>query len=132
MAAGVRGSLATMKLLFDHGALNQDVLQSAAESFAPNRLPVMQFLLDNSADIDAVKWKHHDLSFQTFNAAELGTALHYAAKMGHVDRVEWLLRKGADKDVLDSTGHTALQLAELYRQQKTMALLRSDSLSPAK
>ncbi|KAL8814655.1 MAG: hypothetical protein Q9223_006139, partial [Gallowayella weberi] len=123
MAAGVYGSLNTMKLLFAHGALNLDVLQSAAESPIADRLPIMEFILEKGADIDAVKWRHHQPSFEAFSALELGTALHYAAKNGYVDRVELLLRRGADKSVLDSTGRTALQLAEAYGRRETVALL---------
>jgi len=40
----------------------------------------MEFLLDAGADIDAVKWKHHEESYTSFEALGLGTALHYAAK----------------------------------------------------
>lgn len=41
---------------------------------------------------------------QTCNARELGTALHYAAKNGCVDRVALVMRYGANTGVLDSTG----------------------------
>jgi len=100
-----------------------DVLQSAAESPAEGRLQVMEFLLDAGADIDAVKWKHHEESYTSFEALGLGTALHYAAKNGYAYRVELLLRRGANADVLDSTGKTALDLARAYGRDNTATLL---------
>ena len=127
MSAGVYAPLPIVQLLYAHGASLLDVLQSAAESPVKGRLQVMEFLLNNGADIDAVKWKHHDESFGSFGALELGTALHYAAKNGHADRVELLLRRGAKTDVLDSTGKTALDLARAYGRDNTAALLSSHS-----
>lgn len=54
---------------------------------------------------------------------ELGTELHYAAKNRFVDRVELLLRRGADPKVLDSTGKTALDLAHSYDQGEVIRVL---------
>ena len=127
MSAGVYAPLPIVQLLYAHGASLLDVLQSAAESPIEGRLQVMEFLLDNGADIDAVKWKHHEESYRNFEALELGTALHYAAKNGYADRVELLLQRGANADVLDSTGKTALDLARAYRRDNTAALLNSRS-----
>lgn len=123
MAAGAHAPLPLVQLLYAHGASHLDVLQSAAESPTAGRLPVMEFLLDDGADIDAVKWQHHPESYESFNALELGTALHYAAKNGYADRVEFLLMRGAKTDVLDSTGKTALDLAREYRRDNTATLL---------
>lgn len=127
MSAGAYAPLPIIKLLYADNASHYDVLQSAAESPEEGRIEVIEFLLDDGADIDAVKWKHHDESYQVFSALELGTALHYAAKNGHVDRVELLLRRGARTDVCDSTGKTALELARAYGREGTVALLRSRS-----
>jgi len=101
------------------------VLQSAAESPAEGRLQVMEFLLDGGADIDAVKWKHHEESYTSFEASELGIALHCAAKSGYAYRVELLLRRGAKADVLDSMGKTALNLP--YGRDNTATLLINHS-----
>ena len=96
MSAGASATLSIVQLLDAHGASHLDVLQSAAEWPVAGRLPVKEFLLDDGADIDAVKWKHDEQSYTGFGAAELGTALHYAAKNGHADRVKLLLMRGAD------------------------------------
>lgn len=123
MSAGVHAPLSIVQLFHAYGGSHLDVLQSAAESPEEGRLQVMEFLLDHGADIDAVKWKHHEESYRSFEALELGTALHYAAKNGYADRVQLLLASGADPDVLDSTGKTALDLARAYGRDNTATLL---------
>ncbi len=112
-----------MKLLYANGASHHDVLQTAAESSAEGRLQVMEFLLDEGPDINAVKWRHHPESYANYEMLELGTALHYAAKNGFTDRVEILLKRGARPDVVDSTGKTALDLARVYGQENTARIL---------
>lgn len=127
MSAGAYASLPIVKLLYALGASHRDVLQSAAESNAEGRLQVMEYLLNDGADINEVKWKHHQKSYENFGALELGTALHYAAKNGYVDKVELLLRRGARVDVLDSTRKTALELAREYLQYDTIAVLSGEA-----
>ena len=51
---------------------------------------------------DQLEWKQGD---------ESSTALHEAARRGYYEIVEYLLSKGAKKDVPTSTGKTALFLA---------------------
>ncbi len=128
MSAARYAPLSIVKLIYAHGASHHDVLQTAAESAAEGRLEVMEFLLDDGADINAVKWEHDHESFTSFGLLELGTALHYAAKSGYADKVELLLRRGARAEVLDSTGKTALDLARAYGQDNTVKIL--SSLSP--
>lgn len=123
--AAAGAPLSIVKILYANGASHHDGLQSAAESSVAGRLEVMQFLLDEGADINAAKWKHHPESYANFGALELGTALHYAAKNGFADRVEMLLKRGARFDVLDSTGKTALDLARGYGQEETTRILSS-------
>jgi hypothetical protein len=55
MSASVYAPLSIVQLLYAHGASHLNVLQSAAESPAEGRIEVMEFLLDDGADIDAVK-----------------------------------------------------------------------------
>ena len=83
----------------------------------------MEFLLDERVDINAIKWSHNSQSYQDFILFGLGTALHYAAKGGFVDRVQMLLERGARIDILDSTGQTALDLARAYKKEGTARLL---------
>jgi ankyrin repeat protein len=52
------------------------------------------------------------------------TALHYSAYLGYVDLLEWLLQRGADRDVKNQDGFTALELAEQSQQSEAVALLQ--------
>jgi len=102
-----------VKLLYANGASCRDILQTAAESSAEGRLEIMKFVLDQRADINAVKWRHDPRSYEDYELLALGTALHYAVRHGYADRVEMLLKRGARPDVVDSTGYTALDYARM-------------------
>lgn len=98
-------------------------MQSAAESKVEGRLDVMRFLLDGGADVNVVKWSHDEESFMTWMLFELGTALHYAAKIGDVDKVELLLERGARLDILDSMGQTPCEVARKYGKSEVVEIL---------
>lgn len=124
MFAASYAPLPIIRLLYTHGANTLNVLHTAAESPAPDRLAVIEYLLDEpGAEINAVKWRHDPQSYADFEMLELGTALHYAAKNGYADRVEMLLQRGARAEICDSTGKTALELARAYGMEGTMRVL---------
>ena len=127
MSAGAHAPLPVVQLLYAHGASHLDVLQSAAESPTEGRLQVMEFLLDEEVDLDAVKWKRDEQSYRSFEALELGTVLHYAAQTGYADRMELLLGRGLEAGVLNSTGQTALDLARAEGRDNTAILLSGRS-----
>ncbi len=52
------------------------------------------------------------------------TALHEAARKGHLAIVEYLVNNGADVNALDSNKYTPLRLAMFYKRQDIIALLR--------
>lgn len=122
MLAASFAPLSTVKLLCAHAESLDDVLQSAAESDAEGRLEVMEFLLDEGSDINAIKWEHHASSYHNFEGAGLGTALHYAIIGGFKDRIELLLKRGARVDVPNSMGQTALEVARVYGRDYIQAL----------
>ncbi|KAL8952170.1 MAG: hypothetical protein Q9222_001908 [Ikaeria aurantiellina] len=111
--ACVRSPLSTVRLLRIHGASLDSSLQFAAGSNAPDRLEVMRFLIDEGADIDAVKWAHHPRSYTDFERLALGTALHEAVASGHQDRVTLLRERGARLDIKDSIGQTVREVAKI-------------------
>ena len=115
--------LSIIKLLYTYGASHENVLQSAAESNAEGRLEVMNFLLDEGADINAIKWKHHEFSYRAFEGAYLGTALHSAVWGGFSDKVELLLKRGARVDIPDSMGHTSVDIARSRGRNDIYAML---------
>lgn len=52
------------------------------------------------------------------------TRLMYCAEHGHVERLEWLLRRGANADIQDNAGYTALHLAiSNWKEEAAMALI---------
>lgn len=55
-----------MKLLYANGATSHDILQTATESSAEGRLEIMEFVLDQGADINAVKWRHDPRSYADY------------------------------------------------------------------
>ncbi len=122
-SACANAPLHILKLFYAHGASHFDALQSAAESPAEGRLEVLKFLLGGGADVNAVKWKHNEEEYTTFALFGLGTALHYAAKGGYVDRVELLLRWGANVDALDSNGRTPLEVAREHARADIVTIL---------
>ena len=89
---------------------------------------MLQFLLDDGVDISAVKWEHNEEAYRrTWTLFGLGTALHYAAQSGHVDRVELLLSRGAKTDVWDKNGRTPLEVAREHGRADVIAILSSHS-----
>ena len=125
--ACAKAPLHIIKLFYAHGASHVDALQSAAESPADGRLEVLTFLLDNGADINAVKWEHNEEAYRTWALFGLGTATHYAARGGYVDRVELLLSRGANVNALDSNGLTSLEVAREHGRAEIVAMLTSRS-----
>lgn len=53
------------------------------------------------------------------------TLLMYAARYNKVEIIEYLLQKGADRDIKDSQGFTALKHAELSNAIDAIAVLKS-------
>jgi len=56
------------------------------------------------------------------------TPLMYAARYNKVDIIKYLLQKGADRDIKDSQGFTALKYAELSNAFEAIAVLKSSSV----
>ena len=57
------------------------------------------------------------------------TPLMYAARYNKVEIIEYLLQKGADRDLTDSQGFTALKYAELSNAREAIAVLKSTSVN---
>lgn len=126
MQACAISPLHIVKLLHAHSTSMHNALQCAAEANTENRLEVMAFLLDNGAEIDAVKWKHHPFSYQSFEWAFLGSALHYAVTRGFEDRVKLLLSRGANINVLNSVGQDVKEVAKESGKLEILELLDND------
>jgi ankyrin repeat protein len=57
------------------------------------------------------------------------TPLMYAARYNKVQIIEYLLLKGADRDIKDNQGFTALNYAELSNAYEAIAVLKSSSIN---
>jgi ankyrin repeat protein len=119
MEAARRGLVDVTDLLLAQGA-KVDARQNAGwtafmtAAFA-DHLEVAQRLLSKGANINA----------QTLPDSLSRTSLMQAALRGRPDVVKFLIDKGADPNITDSNGQTALSLAEQRNNQQVIAILRS-------
>lgn len=112
-----------IKLLCAHATSLENALQCAAESEPAGRLEIIEFLLDQGAEIDAIKWEHHQFSYECFERLYLGTPLNHAVLCGFKDRVELFLRRGARVDIKNSMGQTPLETARDFGHDDICDLL---------
>lgn len=99
MMAAFRGHLETVKLLHTRGASLQGPGWTPLHYAAFNgSTPVVKYLLDNRADIDA-------------RAPNGATALMFAARGGHLDTAKLLIWQVADVNAESDRGETALMWA---------------------
>lgn len=105
--AAYSASISTLKLLLDAGAQikSRSALTCAARE---GRTDVVAYLLDRGADVDEVP-DNEDL-FDDSERFGIGNALCTAACAG---KVNLLLERGANRQVRDTWGRSALDLAKL-------------------
>lgn len=122
----MRSPLSTVKLLRERGGrANRGVLQSAAKTTEPGRIDVMEYLLQEGADINEVEYEWDPATFKLHWARAFGTALHHAAKCGNKAVVAFLLGRGARLDIQDSRKKTAVQYALENGHEEIVAMLRA-------
>lgn len=75
---------------------------------------MMGYLLDRGADVNKIEWSHSDgdSRFNTTAGQGYGTALHVAARDGNEAKLLLLLSRGADRNIHDTLGRTALEVAD--------------------
>lgn len=99
--------------LLDHSG---DVQKGEVLQYALDRntdvVAVLGILLDRGAPLDAVMYEDHHGSMQLYFFFERHTPLCKAAAIGNAEAVRFLLERGADPDVQNSKGRTALECAE--------------------
>ncbi|KAL8706512.1 MAG: hypothetical protein Q9201_000444 [Fulgogasparrea decipioides] len=109
--AALRGPLETVKLLLDHGATfgpNSAALHAAAQGNAPDRIPIMAYLVEQGADINGLAVDYPAPS-EALRSGRKGTPLHTAAKWGNQEAKTWLLEHGADPEARNELGETPEQ-----------------------
>ncbi|KAL8981464.1 MAG: hypothetical protein Q9177_005558, partial [Variospora cf. flavescens] len=123
--AAMSASLATIRLLRRHeGRVIHGVLQSAAKTSDLGRVEILDYMLDEGAVIDEVEYEWDPLTFKKLRYKAFGTALHHAAKKGHLEMVVFLLAKGARQDIEDSLGRKPIQYAQQFKHDKTVVVLQ--------
>jgi len=106
--AAVRCSPIFLQRLIDHDAKleKSNALHAAAAALGvdtEDRIPILQYLLDQGMDVNAIEGFSEDSKILPGERA-LGTPLHYAARWGHVNLVKFLLAHGADPTIEGTQG----------------------------
>ena len=124
VAAG-NASIEIFDLLLAHGAKleDSDALHSAAgnRTKKPGRVEMMAHLLDLGMDINALFRREHPPGRRVGR----GTPLQSATGPQEVDRIMFLLERGADREVKNTLGQTPLEYAAAKGLTTSEALLRN-------
>ncbi len=112
VAAAEKGHADVVRFLIEKGAdvnANNGNGTALMASAAGGYMDIVQLLLEKGANV---------------NVNVGGTALIFAARKGDTDIVRALIKKGADLNAADSTGYTALSVAEAGGHADTAQVLK--------
>lgn len=127
--AAASSSPAVLDVLLDHGLEleDTDALHAAAGAFEapPGRLEMMARLLDLGMDINAIEQRGQPSSRGTGK----GTPLHSAVYVDEKEHVAFLLKRGADKEVRNTLGQTAVEFAVAQESPESLGLLKNSNSS---
>ncbi|KAK7451689.1 hypothetical protein VKT23_012367 [Stygiomarasmius scandens] len=117
----IHASPQTVDLILEHGANKQNTNSLILASFY-GRIDMIKLLLDHGVDIDEIP--DNDLTHDSEREKGLGNALHIGAREGREDVVRCLLRRGANKAIMDSLHRTATDLAKMNGHNAVVELLQ--------
>lgn len=114
-------------ILFDHGGSIEhgQLLHFAVIRGLPDRIDVLDYLLDKGAPINSLMYENSADSYEQERFSGLGTPLHSAVTTGCLDMVNMLLSRGADPIIKNSCGKLAVEEAEYYGWKEVADRLRS-------
>ncbi|KAJ4420990.1 hypothetical protein N0V82_004032 [Gnomoniopsis sp. IMI 355080] len=131
--AGRFSPTSVLKLLCAHGAdfSRSNALHEAAALGGGGRIEAMAYLLDEAhVPINMRQWEWDDEFFgANSGSGKFGTALHAAVRQRKAANVQFLLERGADPLVEDTTGRTPFDLAQDMGFEEGLALLDRSKLS---
>ena len=119
-------SFEVIRILFDHGGSikHGQLLHFAAIRGLPDRLNVLNYLIDKGAPVNGIMFENYRDSYEQEYLSGLGTPLHSAAVKGYLDIVDQLLSRGADPSIRNSWGKLAVDEAEYYGWREVTDRLR--------
>lgn len=122
------GDVAAMQLLLEAGAEvdTPDYLDTRPIHWAAyaGQEAAVEYLIDRAASLDSQARVNLGVSSEKGDSLVAhGTPLHCAAFMGHVACVEMLLKAGADANIRNKDGLTALDLAKKKRHVNVVKFL---------
>ncbi|KAJ9488726.1 hypothetical protein VN97_g4589 [Penicillium thymicola] len=116
-------SLSVIKLLLDHGG---DVQKGQLLQYAVCRdedlEDVISLLIDRGAPLNATIYQDGP-TLMRFFPMSLGTALHVATEQEKTNAIRLLIHLGADTNVKDANGDTALEWAQKWNKTEMVKLL---------
>lgn len=86
-------------------------------------IEVLQLLLQEGAPLSTTMYQNHYPSWRLYYFMGLGTVLHKAAELGHLEAVRFLLREGIDLSIKDANGRTALECAKMLNKVEVVDVL---------
>ncbi|GKZ26626.1 hypothetical protein AbraCBS73388_002875 [Aspergillus brasiliensis] len=127
------GPFEAIKILFEHGGSSSaqgQLLHYAAMRRATDSFAVLEYIYNkdpeaNASNINKLLDQDTPADFQMNFRAGLGTPLHYAAQVGSLDSVKFLMEKGGDPWILDPYGRTACGWAIYCEQEHVAQFLQS-------
>jgi ankyrin repeat protein len=125
--AGKIAPVRILKILTEYGAdlRKSNALRNAAHGQKPGRVEVMTYLLDEvGVPINQREFEYDPELFGTWKTWGLGTALHQAVKHKSIECIQFMLDRGIDRDIRDTKGRKAVDLAREYQHEECVALLQ--------
>ncbi|KAJ5654789.1 hypothetical protein N7490_001792 [Penicillium lividum] len=120
-------SFEIIRLLFDRGGSVEygQILHYAIRRDSEDYLEVLSFVLDKSPPINQVMFEDHSLSYEMQKDFGIGTPLHEAVAIGKIDVIKTLLARGADPNIKDSKGQSAVEKANQEGKTEILKVFRT-------